>query len=61
MKLTVNEINVIIEALNLYVDKCLQRETEYLDKKNIAMAEMWQRFDQQAMGLIGKLQNTPMN
>ena len=61
MKLTVNEINAIIEALQLYVDRCLNRETEYLDKKNNAMAEMWEKFYQQTMALIDKLQNTPLN
>lgn len=61
MKLTVNEINAIIEALQLYVDRCLNRETEYLDKENNAMAEMWGKFYQQTMALIDKLQNTPLN
>ena len=61
MKLTVNEINMIIEALDLYVDKCLDRETEFLDKDNTSGAEMWERFNQQAIALIDKLQNTPMN
>lgn len=61
MKLSVNEINMIIEALDLYVDKCLDRETEFLDKDNATGAEMWERFNQKALALIDKLQNTPLS
>lgn len=61
MKLTVNEINMLIEALDLYVDKCIDRETEFLDKDNTSGAEMWGRFNQEATALIDKLQNTPLS
>lgn len=61
MKLTVNEINLIVDSLNVKYHEYANKALECYDEGNNGKADVYEKWMNEVEALVDKLQNTPLS